>query len=464
MTPNMILLYLTTCVILTAANRVYVHPFHFFAYNKSICDEMERQNQSTQEEKVFIPISLETSVSPDEENMKGTSSLDTESLNVKDLPSLTFLTELVQDVGFRHFNVLRKSHKCETALLSPITIYATLVSFYLGASKQTSDNLQVFLGFTTPSDCTSRVDGHKVLSALKTINGLLLSKDVDTSMKTFLFTAPGIYISEAFVHDLAPSSDALYVRSIDFTNSARARELINAFFEARTFRRSNNILTSVNPSTTTLLFASYIYFKVKVKNAFQVNEPQDFWIDSDKKISVPMISVTSMFHYDSDEKENLSVIRIPLSKHDILLLVQPIHGNKLERIESTLSRDSFQSWWSKPSKRYINLTMPKLMIKMSYDLQEILRDINLSTLLGENADFSKISDTHLKVGKVINQIHFELDGSGSEIEQPQNASEQTADTVPLEIKVKKPFLVAVFEGTSKALLFFGRVINPLSAF
>nr|XP_033795048.1 angiotensinogen [Geotrypetes seraphini] len=464
MTSNLTLLILTTYIILTAANRVYVHPFHFFAYNKSICDEMERQNQSTQEEKVFIPISLETSASPDEESMKDLHSLDTQSLNVKNKPSLTFLTELMQEVGFRHFNVLRKSHKRETVFLSPITIYATLASFYLGASKQTSDDLQVFLGFTTPSDCTSRVDGHKVLLTLKIINDLLLSKDIDISKKTFLFIAPGVHISETFVHDLVPSFDSFYVRSIDFTNSDRAKELINAFCEARTFKRSNKILTSVNPSTTTLLFANYIYFKVKVKNALHLNEPQDFWIDVDKKISVPMISITGMFHYTRDDKENLSVIRVPLSKNDFLFLVQPINGNNLQRIESSLSRVSFQTWWTQFSNRYINLTLPKLTIETSYDLQEVLRDMNLSTLLGETADFSKISDAPLKVGKVINQIHFELDSSSSEMEHPQDASEEKSDAEPLEIKVDNPFLLAVFEGTSKVLLFLARVIYPLSAF
>lgn len=464
MTLHIVWLCLTTCVILTTGNRVYVHPFHFFAYNKSICDEMEKQNQSMNEE-VFIPVSIETNISPAEENLKDVISLKSQSLNVKDNMQLTYLTEFVKDGGFRHFGVFRRSHKSETAVLSPTTIYATLTSFYLGASNRTSDELQVFLGFTTPSDCTSRVDGHKVLSALKTIDDVLLSKeaDIEAFKKTFLLTAPAVHISKTFVHDLVPSSDALYVRAVDFANPVRAKELINAFFEDRISRKSNNLLTSVAPSTTTLLFASYIYFKANVKNAFQVNQPQDFWINPNKKISVPMISITSTFLYKTDEAEKVSVIRIPLSKNDFLLLVQPINGNSLEEIASSLSRDSFRTWLNKLLDRYINLTLPNIRIDNSYDLQEILRVMNVSTLLEERADFSKISDAHLNIGKVINKVHFELGASNTEMEHLQNVLPQKDDMMPLDIIVDSPFLMAVFEGFSKALLFFGQVINPLSA-
>ncbi|XP_029450048.1 angiotensinogen [Rhinatrema bivittatum] len=465
MALHVMLLYFTTFIIFTIGNRVYVHPFHFFAYNKSICTEMEKQNQSTHEEKVFIPISVETDDSPEQKNLKSINSLETQSLDVKDIPKVTYLTELMKDLGFRYFSVLTNMHKSETVLLSPTNIYATLVSFYLGASKQTSTELQLFLGFTTPSECTSRVDGHKVLSVLKTIDDLLLSKqaDIDASRLTCLFTAPGIHLSKTFVQDLVPSSDALYVKAVNFTNPTRAKELINSFFESRIARKSNTILTTDNPSTINLLFASYIHFKVTVKNAFQVNQPQDFWIDSNKKISVPMITITGMFNYKSDDKENLSVIHIPLSKNDFLLLVQPTNGNSLDRIESSLSRDSFPIWLGKMSNRYLNLTLPKLRIESCYNFQEILRNMNVSTLLGENADYSKISDAHLNIGKVINKIHFELDGSRTENEQPQDDSQQNAGLVPLEIKMDRAFLMAVFEGISKALLFFGRVIYPLNA-
>lgn len=44
--------------------------------------------------------------------------------------------------------------------------------------------------------------------------------------------------------------------------------------------------------------------------------------------------------------------------------------------------------------------MPEFRIEDSSDLQEFLADMKLPALLGKEADLSKISDTHLTVGKV----------------------------------------------------------------
>lgn len=45
--------------------------------------------------------------------------------------------------------------------------------------------------------------------------------------------------------------------------------------------------------------------------------------------------------------------------------------------------------------------MPKLKIERSYNIQDLLPSLNVSELLGKNADFSKMSTTNIKVGKVM---------------------------------------------------------------
>lgn len=50
--------------------------------------------------------------------------------------------------------------------------------------------------------------------------------------------------------------------------------------------------------------------------------------------------------------------------------------------------------------REIKLTLPALTLEDSSDLQQLLADMELPALLGKGADFSKISNTSLSVGKV----------------------------------------------------------------
>lgn len=162
-------------------------------------------------------------------------------------------------LGVRFYSELREAHRGQNVLLSPTSLYGSLVSFYLGASNQTAADLQGLLGFVPPSgdpDCTSRVDGHKVLASLRTIESLIKNRDEELlfSKTLCLFTAPGIPLSEQFVHDLFPSADAFYTRAVDFTNPSEATKQINTFVEAKSEGRSKCLLTDLDPSTD-LLFA-----------------------------------------------------------------------------------------------------------------------------------------------------------------------------------------------------------------
>lgn len=61
--------------------------------------------------------------------------------------------------------------------------------------------------------------------------------------------------------------------------------------------------------------------------------------------------------------------------------------------------------------------------------------------------------------QVINKAFFKLSSDGPE--QPEEPTAQKEDLVFLEVTLNKPFLLAVLEEKSRAMLFLGRVTNPL---
>lgn len=252
------LLCLLLCLTVVACDRVYVHPFSLFSFNKSTCEDME--NLAQEGRKTFVPASIESQTTPAyEDDLKDKVKLDTPNLSGRGRQKLSYLKDFVYVLGVRFYSELREAHRGQNVLLSPTSLYGSLVSFYLGASNQTAADLQGLLGFVPPSgdpDCTSRVDGHKVLASLRTIESLIKNRDEELlfSKTLCLFTAPGIPLSEQFVHDLFPSADAFYTRAVDFTNPSEATKQINTFVEAKSEGRSKCLLTDLDPSTD-LLFA-----------------------------------------------------------------------------------------------------------------------------------------------------------------------------------------------------------------
>ncbi|NWI64730.1 ANGT protein, partial [Todus mexicanus] len=455
------LLCLLACLTAVTSDRVYVHPFNLFSFNKSTCEELEILDQEGK--KTFVPVSIESQDTPAyEDDLNDKDKLESLNLNGRGRQKLSYVKDFVYVLGARFYSAVREARQGQNVLLSPTSLYGSLVSFYLGASNQTAADLQGLLGFVPPSgdpDCTSRVDGHKVLSSLRIIENLVKSRDEELlfSKMLCLFSAPGVPLCQLFVQDLLPSADSLYARAVDFTNPSEAAKQINAFVEAKSEGQSKCLLTDIDPSAD-LLFAVDVRMAVNVKQAPRLKEPQEFYVDSNTKVLVPMLSVTGTFKYKTDASGTFSVVEVPISKTALLVLLQPINGSDLEHVESELPLQS-SAWLQQLSPREIKLTLPELTIEGSSDLQELLADMELPALLGKGADLSKISDANLTVGKVINKASFKL--TGDETAQPEDAAAQKEDAMFLDVTVNKPFLLAVLEEKSRAMLFLGRVTNPL---
>ncbi|XP_075059439.1 angiotensinogen isoform X2 [Mixophyes fleayi] len=452
------LVFLTACIGLSTCNRVYVHPFNLFAFNKSECEKVQSQNHTI--ENMFIPIPIESKMKGEDKSVKVKTYQETRQLGTSE----SYLTSLMNDLGFRAFKQWREIYRSDTVLISCTNLYGSLMSFYLGASEHTSTSLQDFLGFGHPSgatNCSSQVNGLKVISKLKIIDNLLFSKNanIDALKTTCIFVSPSLSLSEKFVHDLTSSADHFYVRAVDFTDSVTAINLINKFLETQLAKKSKSGLTSIDV-TSNFMYTSHIQFKGKVSKSFLIPELQHFWIEPNRKILVPMISVSGVFQFKEDYTSNQLVLKISLSENDFLLLVQPTNGNTLENIESSLTWDTYLKWLNSLTNRYISLSLPKLEIESALNIQDLLTNLEVSYLLGKDADFSKISNANIKLGKVINTVHFELEDSGADPNEAQDDHKNKEE--PLKLNFDKPFIVAMFEGSTKALLLLGRVVNPVN--
>ncbi|NXR55366.1 ANGT protein, partial [Hippolais icterina] len=451
------LLCLLACLTVVTCDRVYVHPFNLISFNESDCDKLEKL---IQEGKTIVPVAIESQTIPEYEGDVN-DKLETPSISTWGKEERG-LSDLVYVLGMRFYSVLQKAQRGQNVLLSPTSLYSSLVSFYLGASNQTALDLQGLLGFVPPSgnlDCTSMAVGRNFLSNLRTIERLVKSGDEELlfSKTLSLFSAPGTPLFQLFMEHLLPNADAFYARAVDFTNPGEAAKQINAFVEAKSEGQSKGLLSDIDPSTE-LLFAVDIRLAANVKQAFPLKEPQEFWVDSNTKVLVPMLSITGTFKYKTDASGTFSVVEVPISKTALLVLLQPINGSDLEHVESELTWQS-SAWLQWLSPREIKLTLPALTLEDSSDLQEVLADMELPALLGKGADFSKISNTSLTVGKVINKAFFKLASDGTD--QPEDPAAQKEDGAYLDVTLNKPFLFALFEKQSRAMLFLGRVVNPL---
>ncbi|XP_007535187.2 angiotensinogen [Erinaceus europaeus] len=455
---------------LAASDRVYIHPFQLLIYSKSSCDHLQNSNAEAPKDPVFTPAPIQAKTSPvDEVAIQESLVLASKNLKTEDKMRAVEVGMLLNFVGFRIYKMMSEMWSTDNGvILSPTALFGTLASFYLGALDPTDNQLQAFLGVPVEDQgCTSQLDGHKVLSALQTIQSFLVGQDEANRQRGLLlstvvglFTAPGLSLKQQFVQGLVPFAPVTFSHSLDLsTDPDLAAEKINKFMEAVTGWKINSPMTRVNPDST-LLFNTYVHFQGKMKGFSMLTALQEFWVDNITSVFVPMLSGMGTFQHWNDIQNNLSIVCVPFSENSCLLLIQPHSASDLWKVDALTFQHNFMTWMKNLSPRVIHLTMPQLVLQGSYDLQDLLTQANLPTLLGAGANLGKISDARLRVGKVLNNILFELKSEDGE--QPTESSQPQDKPEILEISLNSPFLFAIYEQHSTAFHFLGRVTNPQS--
>lgn len=260
-----------TWVSLAAGDRVYIHPFHLLFYSESSCAQLESSDAETPPDPTFAPVPIQAKTSPvDEKTLHDQLVLATEKLGAEDQQRAAQVAMIANFMGFRMYKMLSEAGGMASgAVLSPPALFGTLVSFYLGSLDPTASQLQALLGVPVKDrDCTSRLDGHKVLAALQAIQGLLVTQGGTSSQAPLLLstvvglvTAPGLRLKQSFVQGLVPFAPAIFPRSLDLaTDPGLATEKINRFIKAVTGWKMNLPLEGGSKDST-LLFNTYVRFQ-----------------------------------------------------------------------------------------------------------------------------------------------------------------------------------------------------------
>lgn len=120
------------------ANRIYVHPFNLFAVENASCATPHAQTPKSEQTRPVTPLDVEV-LTPD---TRDSSKLLTQRQNVTE--KMLVLTTLFNSLGLRMYQALSSKQRSTNTLLSPVNTYGSLVTFSLGASKNTTDLFQVF--------------------------------------------------------------------------------------------------------------------------------------------------------------------------------------------------------------------------------------------------------------------------------------------------------------------------------
>jgi serpin B len=145
------------------------------------------------------------------------------------------------------------------------------------------------------------------------------------------------------------------------------------------------------------------------------------------------------------------VVILPAGSHTITDLVEEMDIARLD------------SWFVTPSVLNIRIELPKFTYGWKDLLNDPLINLGLGIAFGGGADFSRITPgAGLYISRVIHQTFIDVQEEGTEAAAATIVEllETSAPAEPL-FRADKPFLYIIKENSTSAILFMGKVGEPV---
>jgi serpin B len=207
-----------------------------------------------------------------------------------------------------------------------------------------------------------------------------------------------------------------------------------------------------------------IYFNGEWKYRFDTKDTQEMAFTKEDKttIQVPTMYIEKPFSYYGHQNFELLEMPYGSGKYSMLVFL-PASGKNTNDVISQMTSGNMENWISKLTEQKKKVYLPKFEFKFDNSLVDELNALGMTDAFNDaKANLSGISDAaQLVISAVMHKSYIKVDERGTE------AAAVTGITVgvtsmPIDnpFRVDRPFVFAIREKDTQAILFIGKVMDP----
>ncbi|UCH87798.1 MAG: serpin family protein [Dehalococcoidia bacterium] len=352
-------------------------------------------------------------------------------------------------------------------LYSPYSISIALAMTYSGARGETKQQMADTLSFTLPDDRL-----HPAFNALDLeLAGRGEAPQGGESSRFQLNIANAIWGQKDYPFlaeflDVLAENYGAGLRLLDFASAPEESRLaINDWVSDQTEGKIPDLMPQgVINALTRLVLTNAIYFNAGWAFPF---EPQDteegpFHLLDGGEVTVPMMKQSEEFGYAEGEGYQAVSLSYGASGVSMVLLVP--QAGQFEAFESSLNAERVDAIVKDLERWIVTLSMPKFDFESSFDLGETLATMGMPDAFSGAADFSGMTGSReLFISAVVHKAFISVDEEGTEAAAATGvAMMESVPQGPVELTVDRPFVFLIRGSRTGAVLFAGRVVNPVA--
>lgn len=352
---------------------------------------------------------------------------------------------------------------------SPYSISMALAMTYVGARGETAEQMADALHFTLPEERLHPAFNALGLELAERGKGPMV-KEGDAfrlNVVNALWGQAGYTFLPDFLDALAANYGA-GMRLLDFRFAPEeSRQTINEWVADQTEGKIENLIPpGAITDLTRLVLTNAIYFNATWLHTFdEANTAEGpFHLLGGTEVTVPMMHQTEYFNYTADD--GYQAVELPYAGEDLsMVILLPAQG-QFESFEDELGAGRVDAIVQDLERENVKLTMPEFEFDSSFQLSGALAGLGMPIAFdAEQANFSGIADTDdLFIQEVVHKAFVSVDEEGTEAAAATGVMMgiTSAPPPPEEVAIDRPFIFMIRDVETEAILFAGRVLNPVS--
>jgi serpin B len=351
---------------------------------------------------------------------------------------------------FDYFNHLRISNPNENVVYSPLSINTAMAMAYVGARKNTKDEI-------------ARVFDYPMIEDI----GLVLDMHSPVENNNSLWVQDGFKLRKDYIDVCRDIFDAP-LNAVDFkANAVDASNQMNALVNKQTHGMIPKFITPSDVDGLNTALLNTVYFKSSWKYSFDKAIKQLFENIDGKSKWVDMMSMQAKpLRYTKNN--DFTAVELPYND-DRMSMIVIVENNPLNSVITTERVNQLDNELEY-QRDGVTVIMPKFSVSHRHDNGTIiLRDMGIDDAFGQNADFSGIvqgaSNGEFVISKIIHEAKVDVDEQGTEaaaatmIGMRLTSSLMPQEREPIVFRADKPFTYIIKDNTNGQIAFVGQYVT-----
>ena len=375
----------------------------------------------------------------------------------------------------------------KNVFFSPSSLHTALAMTYAGAQGRTAEQMQAALSLPTDQHFQHieqeqpRARGTKIVDVPwpqahlhRAYGDLLAALRADEETPHELRTANALWGQKGYpwrAEFLKTTQDnyGAGLEEADFkADTEAARKTINAWVEKQTKDKIKDLLApGALDSLTRLVLTNAVYFKGSWAKPFKEDWTRDepFKLAADKTVTAAMMHQTDRFPYA--QTDLAQILSLPYAGDEVSMIVfLPKAVDGLADVEAWLAEAGPDEALGELREMKLDVALPKFTMTWMAQLNEPLAAMGMTdAFTSRAADFSGMSerakDDGLHISAVIHKAFVDVNEEGTEAAAATAVAIATT-SIPPSFRADHPFAFIIRHNTTGAILFVGRVLNPVA--